>query len=304
MNKIIAVLLIISLIGNIIGLYFAYRFLKFKGRIENMQESLDDAAKIISDLTDKVEANVSKRMVFLHHSVGKGILQQGGLRDSLLAIGISVKGATYGDEVGQFTDMCHWSPKFANDFDRILDFKNHPNVYYQDGRSNDIIMFKSCFPNSFITGEGSGPGDPTSRERTLQNYKASFAELGKVFRQHPDRLFIYMTFPPLTTAETNPEAAKRAREFNNWLLSKFLPQYRQESGLDNFQIFDLFDILADSDNVLRREFHRDNEHDSHPNETGNKIVAQKFMEFFRPVWNQWENKSGTQAAAAKAALSS
>ncbi len=299
MNKVIIGLLVLSLLGNVIGLYFAYHFIKFRGKIESLQESLDDSAKIVSDLTDKLEAGISKRIIFLHHSVGKNILQQGGLRDSLLEMGIFVKGATYGDEIGQFTDVCHWTPKFSADFDQILKFKNHPNVYYTDDRRNDIIMFKSCFPNSDISGEGSGSGDPTSRERTIANYRAAFEEIGKQFAKHPDRLIIYWTTPPLTPASTTPEAAKRAREFNNWVTGEYLSSYRQKTGLNNFYVFDLYSILSDDSNVLRQEFRPEDATNSHPNEVANTTVARHFMEFFKPILSEWESRTqtpGTQAA--------
>ena len=290
MNKLLITVLIISIIGNVIGLFFAYKYRKLGYRVSALQDAVVGAGRVVDQLTDKAEIGYNKRLLFLHHSVGQGILDQGGLRDSLLNMGIFVKGATYGDEIGQQTDICDWYPKFTSGIKQLFEFKNHPNRYYSDGRTNDIIMFKSCYPCSYIDSEGSEPGNPNSREHTMQNYRAVFNELSKELRKYPDKLFIYVTYPPLVPRETNSQAAARAREFNRWLLNDYLPHYRQETGLTNFVCFDLFDVLADSANVLRTEFRRSDDRDSHPNETAYKLAATRFLEFFKPLRNDWESK--------------
>ncbi len=296
MNKLLIVVLVVSIIGNVIGLFFAYKYRKLGYQVSGLRDAVVGAGRVVDDLTDRVESGYSKRMLFLHHSVGQGMLDQGGLRDSLLNMGIFVKGATYGDEIGQQTDICDWNAKFTTDIKKLFDFKNHPNRYYKDGRTNDIIMFKSCFPCSYIESEGTAPGSATSREHTTQNYKAAFAELSKEFRKYPEKLFIYVTYPPLTRSQTYPEGARRGREFNAWLLNEFLPQYQKETGLQNFAIFDLFDVLADEENVLRAEFCPPDVNDSHPNEKAYKIAAVRFLEFFKPLWNKWQ--AGVETAKA------
>lgn len=304
MNKFVIVILIVSILGNMIGLYFAYKFRKVSYQARTLQSNMNDAGRIISDLTDKAESGFTKRLIFLHHSVGQGLLEQGGLRDSLTNMGIFVKGATYGDDIGQRTDLCDWFPKFSNDFDRILKFKNHPNVYYEDGRRNDVIVFKSCYPNAYVESEGAGSGSPTDPGRTTQNYRAVFENLSKEFRKYPDKLFIYMTYPPLVPAETNLDAAKRAREFNQWLIRDFQPRYHKETGLQNFYVFDLFDVLADKDNFLRSEYRSPSEHDSHPNVSGSREATLKFLEFFHPIWNEWSSKLATSSRPGTAKVSS
>lgn len=297
MNKIIPILLLISIVGNVIGLFFAYQFLNLRRQVNYLQGQMRDASKVIGNLTDQVEQNMSTRLLFLHHSVGKGILYEGGLKDSLAQLGIAARGATYGDEIGQATDICDWTPKFQTDMERIFTFKAHPNLYYTDGKSNDIVMFKSCYPNSHVEAEESGPGNPTDKKRTAENYKAAFAAIGQQMRKYPSKLFIYLTYPPMAAPETTPEAAKRGREFNTWLISEFQPAYAKESGLKNFIVFDLFDVLADDNNVLKDAYRRENPKDSHPNLTGNKEAASRFMAFFRPLWNEWQ--AGRNVTATK-----
>ena len=294
MNKLFTAVLIVSILGNIGGLFFAYQFWQFKRLVNGLQSTVRESEKSIAFLLDVAEKDYTHRMVFLHHSVGKGILDGGNLRDSLRQMGISVRGITYGDSIGQYTDMRHWLPKFQKDMQGILQFKNHPNTCFTDGRTNDIVMFKSCFPNSDIDADGSEPGDPLSAKKTLSNYKAVFHGLVKEMQKSPEVLFIYMTAPPLVPAQTSQENAGRARTFNVWLKEEFLPEYSRKSGLNNFVVFDLFDVLADQDNFLRTEFRGNDRRDSHPNALANQEAARRFLGFFRPVWTAWQAKASLQ----------
>lgn len=267
MYKFIVILLILSLIGNVVGLYLAYKFYK-----------TDKALKVVQNTLDAIDNYAEKRLIFLHHSVGQIWLTEGELKAALTARGISVHDATYGDEIGQETDVCHWLPKFQNDFDKILKFDRHPNIYYSGGAENDIVMFKSCFPNSNIVGEGEGTGDPTDKTRTTANYRAVFENLVETFKKYPQKKFIYVTAPPLVPAETKPDMADRARKFNNWLILEFLPQVKEAGELENFYVFDLFNVWADGDNYLKKEFRR-REDDSHPNAAAGKAATKAFMRF-------------------------
>lgn len=285
MTIIFALILVISLIGNLIGLYFFYRYIRLKRDAGYERDRLN---KTIQDLTAAVDRYLPDKMVFLHHSVGSNLLSQGGLRDSLLGMGIMVKSATYGDDVGNNTDICDWLPKFRRDLDKVIAFKMHPNLYYDDGTRNSIIMFKSCFPNSQITGDGTTPGDPASAEKTVANYKAVFGQLRDEIRKHGDKLFIYLTSPPLRKNLTTADNARRAQQFNRWLITECLPQYQKESGLDNWLVFDLSAMLADSDGFLKSDFCPLNPRDSHPNQAGSQQAAAELMKFFHPAWNRWK----------------
>ncbi len=133
MNRVMLVVLIISILGNLIGVYILYKFISLRGYLTEAEAGLKTTQKTIvslnesiAHLTGKLDDHVANRMVFLHHSVGKGLLNNGGLRDHLLDMGILVKSATYGDELGEDTDMNHWAGKFRENMDKILRFKSHP----------------------------------------------------------------------------------------------------------------------------------------------------------------------------------
>jgi hypothetical protein len=296
-SKILITLLVVSIVGNLIGLFVLYKYFGAKRSIGYVKSDLERTQKAVEDLTDVLDRLYSQRMVFLHHSVGRGILYEGGLRDSLLEMGVLVKGATYGDDIGQETDIKDWLGKFRKDMDRILGFKSHPDRYYSDDLSNDIVMFKSCFPNSNIQGNGQAPGDPFSGERTMANYRAAFQQISEEIRKYPDKLYIYVTSPPLVPESTSADNARRAREFNHWLMGEYLPDYEKRTGLNNLVIFDLFNTLADESGYLKKEFRRTTAGDSHPNTRANQLAARAFMDFFRPVWNHWQARAltGTEA---------
>lgn len=294
MGKPTLLLLIVSVIGIAASLYFFRELRSLKYRSAETEKALAESITTVNTLTDMMDRKVSHRAVFLHHSVGKGILGQGGLRDSLLDLGILVRGATYGDSVGEETDMCDWAPKFESDIQRIFNFKAHPNQYYADGSSNDIVIFKSCYPNSNIGIADASSPVPTERQKTIENYTAYFKSLSAVFRKYPNKLFVYMTAPPLAPERTTPENAARARSFNTWLQNEFLPGYQQETGLRNFVIYDLFNVLANDQNLLREQFRTDRPGDSHPNKIGYETAASGFMQFFQPVWAQFHDANLAQ----------
>ena len=83
MNRLVVAILVISLVINIIGVYFLWEFRKMRGQVASLQYSLNEARGSVDRLTDALDCSYSHRMVFLHHSVGSGLLYQGGLRDSL-----------------------------------------------------------------------------------------------------------------------------------------------------------------------------------------------------------------------------
>lgn len=98
--------------------------------------------------------------------------------------------------------------------------------------------------------------------------------------QHPDRIFIALTPPPLTPASTTPENAARARLFADRLSSD---EYL--AGHPNLFTFDFFDPLAEGDpassaaNMLREAYRPDAEGNSHPNALVNATIGPQFVEF-------------------------
>ena len=132
---------------------------------------------------------------------------------------------------------------------------------------HDVIAFKSCYPASAIKSDAQ-----------LAERKAWYLKIRDFMDEHPEKMFIVVTQPPLNPAETSPDAAARARLFADWLKSDEFLQ-----GRINVVTFDLFDQLAESDqqatdaNMLRQNYRQDS--DSHPVEAANQIVGPQFANF-------------------------
>ncbi len=236
--------------------------------------------------------------LFIHHSCGQNWLSDG-LEAALQgkAYVDEVNDITYGtdltpdagrpdslaDTPGDHTDMCHWIFWFNDYVQRV---KTHGCA----SGANRIILFKSCYPASNVSGAGTEPGDPFSAEQTLANYRAVYRHptggvytnggqvyqaLEEVFASNPDILFIPVTAPPRHYTGSTDAEGQRVRQFNNWLKNEWSTNYAaRHPGLNNVAVYDWFDLLAYADdhpthpNRLRAEFGGATS-DSHPNYTAN-----------------------------------
>lgn len=208
-------------------------------------------------------------MVWLHHSTGD-VLLEGGLLQALKGNNIDFYDINYKEAVvnsyviGDHTDVPDW-PKTFNDakrFDVVRKWE-----LPQGEEHHDVVMFKSCFPNSNIDSEAK-----------LEEYKKHFNALIPTFQANPEILFIGMSTPPLVKAQTNPEAASRARQWAKWLNTSYAKDVK------NIKIFDLFNALAiaegkPDENTLVPQFAM-NKEDSHPTAEGARAVARLFIPWF------------------------
>jgi len=256
---------------------------------------LDSEGNWSDEVTGTVVIDGSLNILFIHHSCGSNWLRtgDGNLRDELTDAGYDVHDATYGDDIGDSTDVCHWYGKFLDDLDLVLTFDVHEDIYYDDAQTNDIVMFKSCYPASGIGSNGTEPGDPNSSAKTMANYNATYNHLMEVFAGNPDVLFVPVTAPPLVPASTDDDDAERARRFNDWLFGEYVRNYTRTYGLRNVATFDLFDVLAlpgnssENASMLKPEY-RKSESDSHPNRFGNENATALFILFIDDAVAKWK----------------
>lgn len=217
-------------------------------------------------------------IVFLHHSTGEHLIQQGGMRALLGQAGYGLWDQGYNqqglyDPQGRPTGYGYNVPGDNTDPDGLARIFNQtvyawPVNTFSALLQHEVIIVKSCFaPASHIT----------SDEQLLQ-YQAWYLEMRTVIDRHPDKLFIILTQPPLNPAETTPEAAVRARQLADWLVSD---EYVQ--GRLNLVTFDLFDRLAERDltsaevHMLRTDYR--NGTDSHPNQKANETIGPVLVDF-------------------------
>lgn len=214
-------------------------------------------------------------VVFLHQSTGDLLVKEGGVREALTAKGFSFWDQSYNrvglrDPQGNYTGYSYVVPFDNTDpvgLARIFGQRvyNTPVNTLSALLQHEVIVLKSCFPNSNLTSE-------EQFERNQEYYR----EMRETMIVHPDKLFILMTQPPLNPAETTPEAAARARRMADWLMSDEFLQ-----GATNIVPFDFFNLLVAGDgleaNMLRLEYR--NGSDSHPNQTANEEIAPVFVDF-------------------------
>lgn len=216
-------------------------------------------------------------VIFLHHSTGRNLVRQGGVRERLTKAGFqfwdhdyNFEGLTRPD--GTQTSYSYGIPDDNTDPDglaRLFSQRLYPwpvNAF-SGLMQHEIIAFKSCFPASDI-----------ASDEQLEQYKAWYLGMREVMVRYPDHVFIAVTPPPLNPAATDAETAARARAFANWLKSnEFLAR------CPNVLTFDFFDLLAEGDpsapdfNMLRATYREGT--DSHPNELANQTIGPLFADF-------------------------
>ncbi|NWJ96041.1 MAG: hypothetical protein HXX20_09680 [Chloroflexi bacterium] len=241
-------------------------------------------------------------ILFLHHSVGNGIIEQGEVRRLLAEYNQSNKTAyrlwDHGynaeglrDPKGQAQKRNFNIPDDNTNPDGYNTiFLQQPHTPPDNTLSHllqyDVIIFKSCYPTCNI--------ETTEKLTKFKNY---YRTIMGVMRCHPEKLFIPCTPPPLIPSWTNPTESTNARAFAEWLLS---PAFL--TGTPNVVVFDLFSTLADNNratsdyNTLHKDYRitgggffgqKSEKKDAHPNKKANQTVAPKLVEFFTKAIAQY-----------------
>lgn len=287
------------------------------------------------------------RLVFMHHSTGQNWLadDNGGLGIALRNNNYFVSDTNYGwgpNSIGDRTDIGHWwlwfrGPEHADYLQALYAEAGQHSAYSRlqvqpDGDGNEVILLKSCFPNSNLGGEVSDPVPSISENplaglgsdspyHTIANAKSIYLDLLKYFETRQDKLFVVITAPPLS----DPAHAANARAFNDWLMNGWLNNY----PYDNVAVFDFYNVLTSNggsatNNDLGRDtgnHHRwwqgsiehvtngDNDAspnvleypsasgDDHPSKAGNLKATGEFLPLLNIHYNCWKGTGGCPAAA-------
>jgi len=219
------------------------------------------------------------KLFFLHHSVGDGLVTTGNMRAVVISYN-NLNGTNYAfwdhgynsdglrNPQGQFTGTSFPVPNDNTDPDGLHYLFTSSNADAVSARNQileyDVIAFKSCYTASNI-------GD----DDTLTQYKNWYLDIRNFFDQHPEKIFVVMSPPPLHRLDTNAVAAANARNFANWLKSS-----DYIGGRANVVCFDLFNYLAGSDNMLNYAYERSHDDpESHPNTLGYQTIGPVFAQF-------------------------
>lgn len=266
------------------------------------------------------------KLIFIHHSTGENWLADGNgsLGIALGGNNYFVSDTNYGwgpNTIGDRTDIPNWLEWF-----RGADTPAYMSALYAEsgqnsgytrtladpGGENEIILFKSCFPNSALEGN---PGDPPSPDGwlTVGHAKYVYNELLIYFQQHPDKLFVVITAPPLSDSTY----VANARAFNQWLVNDWLSQ--NGYTLKNVAVFDFYNVLTSNggnSNTNDLGLETGNHHrwwngaiqhktdgganvaaypsgDDHPSMAGNQKATAEFVPLLNIFYNRW--KSGSAA---------
>jgi hypothetical protein len=290
------------------------------------------------------------KLIFIHHSTGENWLIDvdesggtgGGLGTALRDANYFVSDTNYGwgppdadvgsDTIGDHTDIGHWYNWFAGPHrDTYLaalypESAQHATYSRRDtdpGGENQVIMFKSCFPNSALGGQPNDPPttgdnplrgqDAGSEHMTVGNVKGIYNDILAYFATRQDKLFVVIAAPPLREEDTNAEQAANARAFNNWLVNDWLAAYPHL----NVAVFDFYNVLTSNGgnpdtNDLGAEagnHHRFRngavEHtqtlnnnyssyptgDSHPSPAGGQKASGEFVPVLNVAYNRWRGQA-------------
>ena len=277
------------------------------------------------------------KLVFVHHSTGEAWLADGhgGLGLALRDNGYFVSDTNYGwgpGAIGDLTDIGHWwlwfrDPATSPAAMSALLAESGQNCWYSrldedPGGENEIVMFKSCFPNSQLSWPASPiPAidqnplrgqDCSSEAFTVANAKGIYRDLLDSFRVHPGTLFVAVVAPPVTSPDT-----PGGRALADWLVDHWL----QDTGYDvgNVFVFDYYTVLtsrtgggASDVGLASGNHHRIWEGvvqhvgdqgadrlaypsaggDSHPNAAGDRKATAELLPLLNNAYHAWKGDGG------------
>ncbi|MCG2768299.1 MAG: hypothetical protein L6435_07945, partial [Anaerolineae bacterium] len=164
------------------------------------------------------------KLIFIHHSCGENWLDDynGGLGITLRDNNYFVSDTNYSwgpDGIGDNTDIGHWWSWFIGtssvnylgtlytEYSQHTIYTSYSRLPSDPGGENEIIMFKSCYPNSDLLGN---PDDPSTigsnplrgrdcgpPHHTVGNAKAIYNDILEYFETRQDKLFVVITAPPM-----------------------------------------------------------------------------------------------------------
>lgn len=144
--------------------------------------------------------------------------------------------------------------------------------------SNKIVVIKSCFPSSAMTGWGVPSDTLTYSKKTVYNYKWHWRNIILKMAEHPENFFAIWTNAPLNQANTNANAAMLSKKFCTWAKDTLAMGLDPEMGAmpPNVYIFNYFAKLTDANGYQKPQYAVSNG-DSHPNAAATALVAPQFV---------------------------
>ncbi len=221
--------------------------------------------------------------VFLTHSTGQCIWGPNGSSTSIpdeIQNYNSAKGYTGSQAVSmdrQSFPLNPWDNEWER-WHRIFEHQDPEADIRPILSSNKIIVIKSCFPSSSMTGWGQASDTLNFELKSMYNYKWHWRHIIRAMAQYPDNFFAIWTNAPLNQSATNANAAMLSKKFAAWAKDTLARGLDPEIGAmpPNIYIFDYFSKLTDPDGYQMLQYAASGG-DSHPNSLATELVAPQFV---------------------------
>jgi hypothetical protein len=162
-------------------------------------------------MTRPAAAQGPTRVLFMHHSCGANLIEQGGVREGLTALGYEFYDHGYNGDGLRLADGSYTGTNFdvpddntdPDGYAAIFAQPLHdpPDNTFSHMMQYDVIAFKSCFPTSNIYDDD-----------LLAEYQSYYLSIRDRTDQFPNKIFIIVTQPPQVPNNSDPQEAARARD--------------------------------------------------------------------------------------------
>jgi len=259
------------------------------------------------------------KLIFIHHSTGENWLRDdyGDLGRTLDANHYFVSDTNYGwgpDAIGDRTDIVNWpewfGPQRSENVLRALYAESNQNsadvtrTLDDPGGENEIVVFKSCFPNSELEGDPADGPTPGEYQLSVGSAKYIYNQLLEYFATRPDKMFVLVTAPPVSDATH----AANARALSTWLTTEWLKNYPGK----NVFVFDFYNVLTGPNNHHRfssgqieyvntrggnTSYYPSGGGDDHPSAAGSRKATDEFVPLLNVFYHRWKAAGGAVTAA-------
>jgi hypothetical protein len=220
--------------------------------------------------------------IFLHHSTGGCIWGPNGSPTSV-PLQMDLYNQSHGFSDGETVTLNEqWYPGSTDNewvtWHSIFE-DDQPEPISGFYAENRIVMVKSCFPASEMTGVGQ-PSDTTDAwSKTIYNYKWHWRHIVSVMKAHPQNFFVIWTSAPLERQSTDATSAHLSDLFCTWAKDTLAAGLDPVTGPfpQNVYVFDFFNKLTDSDGFMLNQY-RAGPGDSHPNAAATALVAPQLVQ--------------------------
>ncbi len=235
--------------------------------------------------------------VFLHHSTGGCIWGPNGGQVSVpgeIAKYNRSHGLTGSDSLKMVET---WWPSGDNEW------VTWHNIFENKDASDDIssflaaypvIMIKSCFPSSNMSGPGSNADTLSPVTKSVANYKWHWRSLISMMKERPQNFFVIWTNAPLVAGNTNASEAALSDAFCTWAKDTLAAGQDPLVGTfpNNVFVFDFFHKLAGADGMLPLQYAAGSS-DSHPNAAATTMVAPQLVQQMSDAALEYESSMNT-----------